>query len=149
MNKQEFINTLRRELAGIDDYDYINDTASYYENYIESEIRKGSTEEEVLTQLGDARLIAKSIRASRSESAKYEEERTVGEDSVRMPQRTGSTLIRKFLNLPSWARKLTGGALVVGGLVITATLLSWLFPVILIGGIAYAFYRFLKDDFMR
>ena len=149
MNKQEFINTLRRELAGIDDYDYINDTASYYENYIESEIRKGSTEEEVLAQLGDARLIAKSIRASRSESADYEEERTVGEDSVRMPQSIGSTLIRKFLNLPSWARNLTGGVLVVGALALTGALISWLFPVILVGGIAYAFYRFLRDNFMR
>ena len=40
MNKQEFIATLRRELSGISDYEYINDTVSYYENYIEREIMK-------------------------------------------------------------------------------------------------------------
>ena len=51
MEKQEFINGLRRGLSGIEDYDYINDTVNYYENYIETEVRKGETEETVLRML--------------------------------------------------------------------------------------------------
>ena len=40
MNKQDFIRTLRQNLSGMTDYEYVNDTVSYYENYIETEIRK-------------------------------------------------------------------------------------------------------------
>ena len=65
MNKQEFIESLRRNLSSINDYNFVNDTVSYYENYIESEIRMGKSQEEVMQQLGDPRLIAKSIKATR------------------------------------------------------------------------------------
>ena len=37
------------------------DNVNYYEDYINTEIRKGRTEEEVLESLGDPRLIARTI----------------------------------------------------------------------------------------
>ena len=64
MSKQEFIEGLRRSISSINDYTFVNDTISYYENYIESQIRMGRTEMEVMEELGDPRLIAKSIKAT-------------------------------------------------------------------------------------
>ncbi len=61
MTRQEFLETLgrmlRRELSDGE----VEDTLRYYGNYIEQEIQKGKTEEQVLETLGDPRLIARTI----------------------------------------------------------------------------------------
>lgn len=72
MEKIEFLNVLRIHIQGVDDIAFVNDTMNYYENYIETEIRKGKSEEEVINKLGDPRLIAKSILASRSVESETE-----------------------------------------------------------------------------
>lgn len=72
MEKMEFLNVLRIHIQGVDDIAFVNDTMNYYENYIETEIRKGKSEEEVINNLGDPRLIAKSILASRSVESETE-----------------------------------------------------------------------------
>ena len=53
MNKIEFVEQLRRSLSGIEDYTFVNDTIAYYENYIESQIRMGKSEEQVMQELGE------------------------------------------------------------------------------------------------
>lgn len=64
MNRQTFLETLRRALYGkIDDF-ALADHIRYYENYIAQEIASGRTEEEVLSELGDPRLIARTILES-------------------------------------------------------------------------------------
>lgn len=61
MNKEQFIDTLRRALYGkIDDYT-LQDHIRYYEDYIRQEMGKGRTEQEVLQELGDPRLLARTI----------------------------------------------------------------------------------------
>ena len=61
MNKEQFIDTLRRALYGkIDDYT-LQDHIRYYEDYIRQEMGKGWTEQEVLQELGDPRLLARTI----------------------------------------------------------------------------------------
>ena len=61
MTKQEFIEGIGRSLkAKIDDVEYMKQF-EYYSAYIDDEVRKGKTEEEVLEALGDPRLIAKTI----------------------------------------------------------------------------------------
>ena len=60
-NKEQFIDTLRRALYGkIDDYT-LQDHIRYYEDYIRQEMGKGRTEQEVLQELGDPRLLARTI----------------------------------------------------------------------------------------
>ena len=63
MNKLQFVELMRRSLSSIDDYTFVNDTVAYYENYIETQMRTGKSEEQVMQELGDPRLIAKSILA--------------------------------------------------------------------------------------
>lgn len=61
MSKQEFIDRLRAALSGRVNSGLVTENVNYYEDYINTEIRKGRTEEEVLKSLGDPRLIAKTI----------------------------------------------------------------------------------------
>lgn len=61
MNKQEFLDKLRLALNGRVSAGIVADNIRYYEDYINTEIRKGRSEEEVLSQLGDPRLIARTI----------------------------------------------------------------------------------------
>lgn len=61
MSRQEFIEKLRMTLSGRLPSAAVADNVNYYEDYINMEIRKGRTEEEVLAALGDPRLIAKTI----------------------------------------------------------------------------------------
>lgn len=61
MTKHEFIQELRKALSGMVGHSVINENVTYYEDYIDMEVRKGRSEEEVLSGLGDPRLIAKTI----------------------------------------------------------------------------------------
>lgn len=61
MTKQEFVDGLTTALNVTGDIRLINENRQFYNDYIDGEIAKGRTETEVLDELGDPRLIAKSI----------------------------------------------------------------------------------------
>ena len=58
MDRQEFLEKLRLSLNGRLPAQAVAEHISYYEDYINTEIRKGKSEEEVVGMLGDPRLIA-------------------------------------------------------------------------------------------
>lgn len=62
MTKQEFLDTLRRALASDLSESEVADNINYYWNYMEQQIASGKSEEQVLSELGDPRLIARTIR---------------------------------------------------------------------------------------
>lgn len=64
MNKQEFLEKLRLALNGRVAPSVVTENINYYEDYINVEVRKGRSEEEVLAQLGDPRLLARTIVAT-------------------------------------------------------------------------------------
>lgn len=61
MDRTEFIERLQRALASGVNSSRVAENVQYYREYIDVEIRKGRSEEEVLASLGDPRLLAKSI----------------------------------------------------------------------------------------
>lgn len=61
MTRYEFTQRLRDALAGEVPAAVVEEHIRFYDRYISDEIAKGKSEEEVLTGLGDARLIAKTI----------------------------------------------------------------------------------------
>lgn len=61
MNKYEFITDLQRHLTGKVPTEKLRELTAYYNDYIDSQVRKGKSEEEVLGELGDPRLLARSI----------------------------------------------------------------------------------------
>lgn len=64
MDKYEFITNLQGHLTGKISTEKLREITAYYNDYIDSRIRKGKTEEEVLSELGDPRLLAKTITAA-------------------------------------------------------------------------------------
>ena len=61
MTKQEFLSDLREALVEEIDESRAEDQVNYYNQYIDSEIAKGRTEEDVVSELGDARMIARNL----------------------------------------------------------------------------------------
>ena len=61
MSKNDFIKNLKKALEGSVSTNEVEAQINYYNDYIESEKRKGISEGEVIESLGDPRLIAKTI----------------------------------------------------------------------------------------
>lgn len=74
MRKEEFLQTLRRALTGDVPPGVVEENIRYYDSYITEEVRKGRTEEEVIGEIGDPRLIARTIEDTTdgSEEGRYQ-----------------------------------------------------------------------------
>mgnify|MGYP000730174807 CR=1 FL=1 len=81
MRKEEFLEKLRARLSQTMSQQEVTAQIRYYENYIQEQMQNGRSEEEVLTELGDPLLIAKTLmdvqetqeEYSRPETNVYEE----------------------------------------------------------------------------
>ena len=71
MTRQEFISTLGAKLSEEFSTAEVLSQIQYYQGYIDGEMRKGKTEEEILDELGDPMLIAKTILESPREDSSY------------------------------------------------------------------------------
>lgn len=61
MNREEFLQGLQKALSGQISPSAVQENLRYYDDYIRTEVRKGRTESEVMEELGDPRLIARTI----------------------------------------------------------------------------------------
>ena len=62
MSREEFLKQLKESLSMSLEKVAINEQLDYYDKYISDEIKKGRTEKEIIEELGDPRLIAKTIK---------------------------------------------------------------------------------------
>ena len=61
MTRHAFISGLREALIGEIPPEEIEENIRFYNNYIDQELRKGRSEEDIFAELGDPRLIARTI----------------------------------------------------------------------------------------
>lgn len=124
MTKQEFIEKLRSALNGKVPANIITENIQYYEDYINTEIRKGQSEEEVLAALGDPRLIARTIitTSAQADAASAGEYREYGRASEPGGQE------RK--HMPVWMWLVFGILIVVLIFSAVVSLLSFLWPIL-------------------
>ena len=61
MTKMEFLDKLKMALTGKVSASLVEENMTYYNEYIDSQIRIGKSEREVMDMLGDPRLIARTI----------------------------------------------------------------------------------------
>lgn len=131
MDRVEFTDKLQHALAGGLNSSSVAENVQYYRDYIDVEIRKGRSEEEVLDSLGDPRLLAKSIieankRAGSNEGTNrnYDEETT---DHVYGGRKGTGQAVR----VPGWliALIVTVVFLLVIGVIFS--LISFLAPIII------------------
>lgn len=105
MTKQEFINELRLSLTGRMDTPAINENIRYYEDYITAEVRKGASEEQVLSDIGDPNAIAISLidaaeRAANKSSENYTNQAEANSEKSTQKTSLWLRLISFFLSHP-------------------------------------------------
>lgn len=71
MTKRQFMEELRSSLEGMVTQTVVQENLNYYENYINEQMRNGKSEQEILDELGNPRLIARSIIDVKSEDDGY------------------------------------------------------------------------------
>lgn len=72
MDKTKFLEGLREALQGELSAAEINNQLLYYERYIDEELRKGRTEEDIFDELGAPRLIARTIIETKGNKNAYD-----------------------------------------------------------------------------
>lgn len=122
----------------------------YYREYIDSEILKGRTEVEVLAQLGDPRLLARSIkdankRAGTVSGADYTYEEGNAEDVQRESGYGQSGHVRRVM-LPGWFVMLIIVVAVVIVIGLVSSLLYLFAPVIMAVLIVTLVIRLIQDN---
>lgn len=135
MGKQEFLDKLRLSLNGRVTAETLADTMRYYEEYLNTEVRKGRSEEEVLASLGDPRLIARTIVETKgAETA----------EASREQEREGE-VEKRYLNLPGWVWLVLFLVIAVVILSVVLKILTIMMPVILIILAVSFVVKFFRD----
>lgn len=80
MNKEEFLRGLQNALSGEVPPSVVRDNLRYYDDYIRTELRSGRSEEQIMEELGEPRLIARTIIDTTPEAGEggFEEYRSFG-----------------------------------------------------------------------
>ena len=145
MTKQDFLDGLRRSLSAGLEPEQINEHIRYYSDYIDSQIRKGIAEEEVMASLGEPRWIAKTIlgmEESENVTEEYVEEDTVADAKYRYFNINGKTV-----KLPSLLFTILVCVLCFFVLTIVFSLMTRLLPFIFMMIFVVTMIRFLKNMF--
>ena len=128
MNKEAFIDTLRRALYGkVSDYE-LTDHVRYYEDYIRQEMNRGRSEQEVLEELGDPRLIARTILETSGMKAP-EVEYTIDEEPA--DHEEGGVKVHTFSGWKATLMMALIAATVIAMIVLVLGLAIYLLPVII------------------
>lgn len=106
MYRTEFLDILRTQLSGQMHEGKIAAHLRYYEDYIQSKVRAGTPEDEVIAQLGDPRLIAKTLLDTDTGEEVYEESRSYSESDTGDYEKQEEKNWKKKLNLSTWYGKL-------------------------------------------
>lgn len=110
MNRQEFVDRLKVSLSGKVSPGQVEENARYYEDYINTRIRLGETEESVMRELGDPRLIARSIVAAESgRTGENGEDQVYGGGEEGNRRRSGRRQFFRLSGMPSWGLPVLAG----------------------------------------
>lgn len=140
MTRAEFLNELRLALQGNVSQQQVNEHLHYYENYIIEESRKGRTEEQIIEELGNPRLIARTIidtsehvgnayDESYYENSKEEETHRHGFHMNQGEEGKWDIRYGRF-KINSWYGALLGIVILVIVLILVANLMIFLLPLI-------------------
>lgn len=147
MYRAEFLDILKKQLAGQMHQGKIEAHLRYYEDYIQSKVRTGMEEEEVIAGLGDPRLIAKTLLDTDTGGEVYEESRSYSQSEAEAYEKQKETQWKKKyrLDLSAWYGKLiviAAAAVVVFLLVsVVAAVLPFL---IILAAVLYFISRWRK-----
>ena len=144
MTKQEFLDGLRRSLSGGLDNAQVNEHIRYYTEYIDSQLRTGVAEEEIMASLGEPRLIAKTLLGM--EMVENVTEEYIGDEEKKSDYRYFN-IQGKTLKLPGWLFTILVCVVCFLVLTILFALMTQLLPFFIFIIIAISAFRFFKNLF--
>lgn len=148
MKKQEFLNILQESLEGEVKPGIIADNIAYYNQFIQAEMDKGRSVDSVMDELGDPRLIAKTIINTPKDQQRYADSgNTFSTDEAKEQTKDPYKYMGNFHTISKGK--------FYGGLIIAAVILflilffvlkifSLFLPVILVGLIIYFVVRVIN-----
>lgn len=145
MSKQEFLDGLRRSLSGGMEAHEINEHINYYSDYIDSQIRMGVSEEEVMASLGEPRLIAKTLlgmEGGETVTEEYVEEEGAHDANYRYLNINGKTL-----KIPGWLFTILVCVVSFCVLTLVFALMTRLLPYFFLIIFGVMVYRFVRNIF--
>ena len=151
MDKQDFLSRLRAALNGRIPVPQVEETINYYRDYINVEMRKGRSEEEVLSSLGDPRLIARTIIQTNgmeddkhvSSGGDYRESDYHGEPY--QDGYGGYHGTRRSFRIPIWLLTFFVIFLVIFIIGIVFSILTFLAPLIIVMGAVIFMVKLFRD----
>lgn len=126
LDKREYISCIEKALVGKISPQELQDIVQYYRDYIDMEIRKGKTQKEVLDDLGDPRLLAKTIVAAHGRGEQSYEQDTMDYSKKREKKGTG-----KSWHIPMGAVVVTGVLILLLVVSLLLSLASAILPIAL------------------
>ncbi len=162
MNRHEFIDRLRAALNGRIPANQVEDTISYYQDYINSQISSGKSEAEVMSALGDPRLIARTIIETtqpmsdngnvRSSSGSYQRESYQGgsyqgntQGTYNNYQETSGQTMQKHVRMSGWLVAIIVCLVVFLLLSVVFSVLSFLAPIIIVIAAVVFLVKLFRD----
>lgn len=130
MTRTEFMEVLQRTLAGALSSSTVNGHMNYYQDYFDSQISMGKSEAEIIAELGDPRLLAKTIieaakREGLGSTPEYDE---VYEDGTANTKGDGRL---KAYRMPGWLVMVLVFVVVFVIIGMVTSLISAMLPVLL------------------
>lgn len=129
MYRTEFLDILKTQLSGQMHEGKIAAHLRYYEDYIQSKVRSGVEEEEVIHQIGDPRLIAKTLLDTDTGEDVYEESQSYVDNEGESSQGKQKSY---RLDLSTWYGKIIVVAVAAGIIFLLLSVLTMALPFILL-----------------
>lgn len=137
MRKEEFLEKLRARLSQTMSVQEVTEQIRYYDQYIREQMQSGKTEEEVLEELGDPLLIAKTlmdVQENREEDAPFvQDENIYDEQGERETQAAQKELRHMELRTKGGCLLAAIVVVFVAGLLLWAagTIVAYLLPILI------------------
>lgn len=136
MKKDEFLQLLRRALTGNVAPGVIEENIRYYDGYITGEMGRGIQEDDVIAEIGDPRLIAKTIEDTTDSSGQnvYTDEydnRGAQANSSHEQNPYGPTGSFRTLNLNKWYWKALLIVIIFSVISLVVTIVGGIFSILI------------------
>lgn len=147
MNCEEFLMQFREALDGKVSEQLIQDNVNYYRSYINGQVASGKNIADVLSMLGDPRLLAKTIEESSKFASRGREDSRTGYTAQGSSERDYDREVndRKHIHIPGWI--IAGIVMMVMFLLLMVVFRVFVFfmPLIIILLAAGVVYKIIQD----
>lgn len=131
MDRIEFVDKLQHALSGGLGSAMVAENVQYYREYIDVEIRKGRSEEEVIGSLGDPRLLAKSIIEANKRTGQNEGTNRNFDEETPDNSYGGQETAQGAVRVPGWLILVIVAVVFLLIIGVAFSLISFLAPVII------------------